>query len=369
MKRLFSLLFFLSPCLSSGRPFQALDVEAPAQATQLLELQAEQIWFAPLWKGLRGPSDPHTRASFEAELQALAGEEAPATELSPIITEAEPSKPLPRPEARSKAEKLCVSIGKASRGWLINGLALKSTAQIIARKRNNYGTPEMLQAIKEATAAVFEKFPKTPKLVIGDLSRKGGGPLKPHKSHQSGRDADIGYFIKGIKQPTRLMRIKARQLDVPRTWTFISKLLENDQVEYLFIDYGLQKPLYKYAEKKMGLSKKRLLKLFAYPRGRRAHLGIIRHIRGHDTHMHLRFRSPIAVANVGPYIKKHGRQAIRPLPTYYKVRRGDSLYRIARRKKVRLKQLVRWNHINRRKILRPGDKLIVGWRRPRLPRF
>ena len=43
----------------------------------------------------------------------------------------------------------------------------------------------------------------------------------------------------------------------------------------------------------------------------------------------------------------------------YTVRRGDSLYLIASRFRVSIAQLVRWNNIDRNKILRPGQRLTM----------
>jgi membrane-bound lytic murein transglycosylase D len=43
----------------------------------------------------------------------------------------------------------------------------------------------------------------------------------------------------------------------------------------------------------------------------------------------------------------------------YTVRRGDSLYLIARRFRITIDQLVRWNNIDKNKILRPGQRLIM----------
>ncbi|MDH3550005.1 MAG: LysM peptidoglycan-binding domain-containing protein, partial [Gammaproteobacteria bacterium] len=43
----------------------------------------------------------------------------------------------------------------------------------------------------------------------------------------------------------------------------------------------------------------------------------------------------------------------------YTVRNGDSLYVIARRFRVGIDQIARWNGIDRNKILRPGQKLTM----------
>jgi penicillin-insensitive murein endopeptidase len=33
-------------------------------------------------------------------------------------------------------------------------------------------------------------------LLVGDLSAQGGGPISGHRSHQSGRDADLAFYMK-----------------------------------------------------------------------------------------------------------------------------------------------------------------------------
>ena len=43
----------------------------------------------------------------------------------------------------------------------------------------------------------------------------------------------------------------------------------------------------------------------------------------------------------------------------YTVRKGDSLYLIARRFRVGIDQIARWNGIDKNKILRPGQKLTM----------
>ena len=43
----------------------------------------------------------------------------------------------------------------------------------------------------------------------------------------------------------------------------------------------------------------------------------------------------------------------------YTVRRGDSLYRIASRFRITIADLVRWNSIDKNKILRPGQRLTM----------
>ncbi len=48
----------------------------------------------------------------------------------------------------------------------------------------------------------------------------------------------------------------------------------------------------------------------------------------------------------------------------YRVRNGDSLWTIARRHDVRVRDLTRWNGINARSVIRPGQKLVIWKRKP-----
>ncbi|MCH2137335.1 MAG: penicillin-insensitive murein endopeptidase, partial [Phycisphaerales bacterium] len=89
----------------------------------------------------------------------------------------------------------CISGGAAHDGRLLNGVPLHTRPGVVTRKGRNWGTAETVAAIYRAVDLVRAKFPDTPDLAIGDLSRKHGGKLRPHKSHQSGRDADIAYYV------------------------------------------------------------------------------------------------------------------------------------------------------------------------------
>lgn len=339
-------------------------------------LDAASAWSSPLWRGVRGPSDPHVYATFEDELAriddaeaALDGEMAAAHEHDHDDGEHDAA----AEEADGAAEKAVeaappswphtVSIGQPNRGWLAYAEALPAGEHFTVRDKYCFGTREAVAAIEKAAAAVHEKFPDTPRLHVGDISSKKGGRLKRHLSHQSGRDADIAYYLKSGHDEDNLKRATPRTLDVPRTWVFIQGLLEHANVEYIFSDRRLMPRLEKYARASSGLSAERLDEIF----GSKKKAGIIRHLRGHADHIHVRFDAPSSVAAVKKYIEVHGVKAIKPLPVYTRVRRGDSLWKLARRHRTSIKKITRWNRISRKKILRPGQKLIIGWKRPSLP--
>ncbi len=151
-----------------------------------------------------------------------------------------------------------------------------------------YGTEKAIRLFKQAVAKVKVAIPGTPDLMVGDLSFHGGGRMKPHRSHRDGRDMDVSYYFKDGKARKWFERATLKNLDVKRTWAFISALLDTGEVQYIFIQSRLQKVLYAHALK-TGTSKATLDRLFQWPRGRRNKRGVIRHERGHDDHIHIRF--------------------------------------------------------------------------------
>lgn len=52
------------------------------------------------------------------------------------------------------------------------------------------------------------------------------------------------------------------------------------------------------------------------------------------------------------------------MKTRYRVRNGDSLWSIARRHNIGVKELTRWNNISPRKIIRPGQSLVIWKAKP-----
>jgi LysM repeat protein len=177
------------------------------------------------------------------------------------------------------------------RGVLSSGVQLPSgTHYVVKHPSLSWGTSETIRLIQTAVSNYRRKWKVAPKVHIGDISKKGGGPFSPHQSHQHGRDVDIGYVLKGDKaDETRFTSANANNLDVDRTWSLLEAFLDTDKIKYIFVDYGLQKLLYEHAEKK-GVSQDTLSELFQYPRGKGRGHGIIRHSKGHVNHFHVRFR-------------------------------------------------------------------------------
>lgn len=179
------------------------------------------------------------------------------------------------------------------RGTLKVGVQLlPGKAYFIKRPHLAYGTSHSVKAIK----AALSRYKQTkagkggPQVHVGDISARGGGALRGHKSHQKGIDVDIGLVLKGSDaNETRFRTGNAGNLDIARTWALIKAFVDTADVRAVFLDYGLQKLLYEHARKQK-VSESTLDVLFQYPRGRGRNFGIIRHWKGHKDHFHVRFK-------------------------------------------------------------------------------
>ena len=188
------------------------------------------------------------------------------------------------PEAESE------SVGRASGGRLVNGEQLPSHRGYVIRDDDlAWGTNETISFMLDGFDAVRGRHSDSPRLEIHDLSREEGGSLRGHRSHQSGRDADIALYRTGCGEVCDFRSTDPESLDVELEWALIRHWIRNDQVEYIFLDYELQEPLYEYVRDVRGATESQLDEWFQYPHGRRTARGIVRHEPNHDDHIHVRF--------------------------------------------------------------------------------
>ncbi len=215
-----------------------------------------------------------------------------------------PGMDLVVPSARAKALavelKKGQSVGKPHRGSLHEGVQLPfDRAYYRRRTARAYGASHTVAYLRQAIASVRSRYPKVHRLAIGDLSHSEGGALPGHRSHQSGRDVDVGLYYKTKRRPAGYPKEfaagTAKNLDLAATWTLIDALLATRKlaggVEHIFLDYTLQGLLYKYA-KKHGAKRKLLSEVFQYPHGRGHGGTLIQHVAAHDDHLHIRYKCP-----------------------------------------------------------------------------
>lgn len=182
-----------------------------------------------------------------------------------------------------------VSMGQPNRGQLFNAVQLQESAAIeVIHPERAFGTQETIDFIERAVASVRRQFPDTRPMLVGDISREKGGWLRPHRSHQSGRDVDLGYYYTG--ESRWYDRAKAENLDRARTWALVRALISETDVEYIFMGRSVQQLLRAHAES-LGESSDFLDEVFQTPKNKRT---IVRHRIGHETHLHVRFYNNLA---------------------------------------------------------------------------
>lgn len=186
--------------------------------------------------------------------------------------------------------KVSESRGKANRGRLIHGEPMPpGEGYRILYPHRAFGTYYTVSEVVRVLDDFHARFPNTPDLLVGDLSVRTGRQLRPHKSHQSGRDVDITYPRKTEPRTYRMFTyIRRADFDIEKTFWLVKHFLDRGHVEYMFIDRKWQYRLWKYA-KDQGATDEWLSATFQY-RSARPGKALIRYSRGHDKHLHIRFK-------------------------------------------------------------------------------
>ncbi|ROQ90877.1 LysM peptidoglycan-binding domain-containing protein [Desulfosoma caldarium] len=265
------------------------------------------------------------------------------------------------------AQALTLSIGKPYKGRLVNGIQFPTHmgGYTVRNPELAYATPELIGSLLEAIEAVRDKYPNTVDLFIGDFSARNGGRLKGHKSHQNGRDVDVGMYALGNKRLDRFVPMHAGNLDVAKTWTFIEALIRTGRVQYLFVDRKIQKLLFDFALSR-GFDRALLNRLFNDV-GSRSTDAAIRHEPRHNDHIHVRFYAPWSTlaAQVNPSdtekraLIELAQAGFLPKKVLYYVDKNQTdLASLAQSFGVRLEDLARWNHLDPHAPLTPGTPLV-----------
>jgi len=219
---------------------------------------------------------PPARCPPEPMLEVRSADLPPTSELMRLLKDT--------PQALGSA-----SIGSPTRGSLWGGVEMKDSEGITRAGAYGWGTESVVRSIERAVREVRRCHPDSPKLFVGDIARERGGWLRPHRSHQSGLDADIAYYYR--TGAVWYQVATAENLDVARTWTLIRALIEGGNVEMIFMDFSVQRILKAHLDT-LPESQRPPADLFENPLKKDA---IIRHTWGHATHFHVRFTDPAAV--------------------------------------------------------------------------
>jgi hypothetical protein len=127
-----------------------------------------------------------------------------------------------------------ISLGLPYHGRLIDGVQLPVQSpywvtwdpdfdHVPDRGYRRYGSAKLIHLLLKVTQEYHDAHPNAAKLVIGDLSRRGGGPLDQHASHQNGLDVDVYYPRKDQREvaPTTI-----GQVDIPLSQSLLNMFVE-----------------------------------------------------------------------------------------------------------------------------------------------
>jgi hypothetical protein len=126
-----------------------------------------------------------------------------------------------------------------------------------------YGNERTIRAIISVLAAYHAAHPHAPRVVVGDISRRDGGQMDEHVSHQNGLDVDVYY-----------PRLDQR-LSAPVTTGQVDRVLAQDLLDR-FIAAGAR------------------MVFVGYSTGLRGPGGVVVPYPNHANHMHVRFPAPPA---------------------------------------------------------------------------
>jgi penicillin-insensitive murein endopeptidase len=195
------------------------------------------------------------------------------------------------------------SIGSPTAGRLIGGSHLLETEYLRIEPADaagdvRWGLEPLVSMLDRAARAVRREFPAVV-MSVGHLSRAGGGDVEQHRSHESGRDADVGFFVRSAAGRQLLaphfVAFRAdgtaptwpgAYFDDAKNWALVAAFVGDPEahVTHLFVAAPLRARLLAYAEHAGAPQAIRIraAELMQQPRG----------VLPHDDHFHVRIGCP-----------------------------------------------------------------------------
>ncbi|HET6582725.1 MAG TPA: penicillin-insensitive murein endopeptidase, partial [Nannocystaceae bacterium] len=191
------------------------------------------------------------------------------------------------PHTPTSVRRGAVGIGPPQSGRLVNGVQLPThPAYHLKLPPSAYGTTHAVAHVVHAMDEFKKRSSYSRKLMMGSMSAKHGGPLAGHRSHQTGRDLDIRLPL--LASVPEWSPVVPSRVDWEALWHLIESFSATGQVVVVFLDYDMQEHLYKAATA-MDVTEVDRKRVLQWPRGNKAHLGLVRHSPGHAAHIHVRF--------------------------------------------------------------------------------
>lgn len=254
---------------------------------------AALVWLSGSWGSSAHAELPMTGDTMLREAQHA------ETHAEPSEEDLEKIARMPRTVSPSDLESApSVSVGYPNRGLLRFGMRINDARDLsvkVGSLTSRHGTGELVRLIEAAAQDVAFRYPRA-RLTVGDLSRPGGGRFRPHVSHQSGRDVDLGFYMLDRRSTPINEHIFVRfnnkgmgkqwgalyKFDAARNWALIESLLSHPtiDVQHIFVVNAVKRLLLKQAAKE-GANPEVLM------RARRV-ITQPRHGAPHRSHFHVR---------------------------------------------------------------------------------
>lgn len=336
----------------------ALTTLPAALAALLLALAPEVAPRAPV-EGAADAEVPQDDAADEAaeagpdpEAEAVTTGEPPAGLLySGDLSDEE----LARRWAQDPASLGSISVGVAEAGRLINGVTFPTDGPWnVTSPAQAFGTVEVVASVGAAIRAVDAEFPGGTRINVNHISSRDGGWLRPHKSHQTGRDVDLGFYY--LEEGAHVHADRAKYFDVARNWALIRALVIHGDVQLILVDRKIIQRLHDHA-----------LSIGEDPAWVRSIAGpgadsILRHARRHKDHFHARYfdgRAQELGRRVQPMLARRPEHNV----VAHRIKSGDTLGRIAIRYGSTQELIKRANRM-KNSFLRAGRVLMIPLRGP-----
>ena len=162
-----------------------------------------------------------------------------------------------------------IALGNTSRGGLIDPAMVPDAGEFHyilpahLGRPTHYGVDELVELLLTSAEQVASAFPAS-RLAVGNLSVFDGGRISWSRSHNSGRDVDLGFFIRDkegadlpletlvhIRRSGAVAEIPGATFDTERNWAVVKALLtsETAKVQWIFIYAPLERMLLAHATK------------------------------------------------------------------------------------------------------------------------
>ncbi len=214
---------------------------------------------------------------------------------------------LPAKFRHGRLALLSLSVGYPNDGWQLRAKRLTNTPELRIRPRSRdrcYGHPSLVLML-ERSARDVARAARGSVLLVGDLSAKSGGPLSGHHSHQSGRDADLAFYVTDLRgRPVHSREFVAfdgdgraqdgRPLlfDDERNWLLVESWAKDRRagLSHIFVSNPLRKRLLAFARSHR--------KYARYVTEAAALLEQPENAESHDDHFHVRVSCPKEEAEI-----------------------------------------------------------------------